>query len=192
MKSITRQRLAFILTGALVMLAVVVVGVFLATGGFGPPAAPSPTPTRAAGSGTEVLPPTATPTTAHLGTDPTPLVTAPLPKSASAKGTLVAGFPTGVISIPPGMSVANSAIATEGVHMQVTLVGTSAASVGDVQSYFQSVFTELGLTASAAPSAPGTTATSYTRGSDSITVTTTADSGRTGVSVFAAFTAGKS
>ena len=191
MKLVTRQRLPFILTGVLVVLAIVAVSVFLGTGGFGPTSAPSPTPTRAAGSGTEVLPPTATPTTAHLGTESTPLVTEPLPKSASATGKLVTGFPTDVISLPAGMKIESSSIATQGVHMQVTVVGTSAASVGDVQSYFQAVFTKLGLTAVVTPAAPGTTATSYSRSSDSITVTTSADSGGTHVSVFAVFTAGK-
>lgn len=188
MKIVTRQRLPFLITGALVVLAIGAILTFL----LAPTATPSaaPTPTRAAGSGSEVLPPTATPTTPHLGTSPTSLVSAPLPKTASAKGKLVTGFPTEVISIPTGTKVVSSAIATQGDHMQVTLVGTTAASVGDVQTYFQGIFTTLGLTAEVTPSAPGTAATTYSRGSDRITVTTTASDDGTRLSVFGLFTAG--
>jgi hypothetical protein len=191
MNDVIRRRLPFILTGALVLLAVVVVSVFLATGGLTPTAAPSPTPTRAAGSGSEVLPPTATPTTPHLGVDPTPLVTAPLPKTASATGKLVTGFPSGVISIPADTKVTSSAISTQGNRMQATLVGTSAAPVGDVLSYFEAACTKLGLTSTVTPSAPGTQATSCARGNDRITVTTEAQPGGTRFTIFALFTAGE-
>ena len=188
MKAVTRQRLPFIITGALVVLAIGAIILFLLAPSSTPSAAP--TPSRAAGSGSEVLPPTATPTTPHLGTDPTSLVTAPLPKTASAKGKLVAGFPTTVISVPTGTKIVSSAIATQGDHMQVTLVGTTAASGGDVQSYFQGIFSALGLTGAVTPSAPGTAATTFSRGADRITVTTSANSGGTRLTVFGLFTAG--
>lgn len=189
MKAVTRQRLPFILTGGLLVLAVAAVILFLTVGSPAP--TPSPTPTRAAGSGTEVLPPTATPTTPHLGVDPTPLFTEPLPKTASATGKLVAGFPTKVISVPSGTKIVSSSISTQGDRMQLSLVGTSPASVGDVQSYFQGTFSTLGLTAAVTPSAPGTVATTYSRGSDRITVTTAAGSDGTQLTVFGLFTAGK-
>lgn len=190
MTLITRQRLPFILTAALVVLAIVAVAAFLATGSSAPTTAP--TPTRTAEGGSEFLPSTATPTPTRLGIETKPLITEPLPTSASALGTLVAGFPTDVISVPPGATVVSSAIATEGVRMQATVVATSTASDGDVQSYYQGIFTSLGLTAAAAPSAPGTTATTYSRGTDSIIVATSAESGGTRLSIFALFTAGKS
>ncbi len=188
MKQLTRQRLPVILTGTLVVIAIVVVAVFIATGTSAPTTAPNPTST--VGSGSEILPPTATPTTPRLGIEITPLVTEPLPASASAVGTLVAGFPT-VISLPPGSTVVSSAVATEGVRMQATVVATSTESDADVQSYFQGIFTPLGLTATETPSAPGASATTYSRGADSIIVTTTTESGGTRLSVFALFTAGK-
>lgn len=191
MNDVIRRRLPFIVTGALVLLAIVVVGVFLATGGLTPTAVPSPLSTRAPGSDSEVLPPTATPTTPHLGVDPTPLVTAPLAKTASATGKLVTGFPSGVISIPADTKVTSSAISTQRNRMQATLVGTSAASVGDVQSYFEAAFTKLGLTSTVTPSAPGTQANTFARGNDRIIVTTEAHSGGTRFTIFALFTAGR-
>ncbi len=190
MKVLTRQRLPFVLTGLLVLLAIAAVIVFLATGGATP--ASAPTPTRAAGSGTEVLPPTATPTIAHLGTEQDPLVTAPLPKTASAKGKLVTGFPTQVIAIPAGLTIENSSVASEGEHLQVTLVGTSAGTQGDVQAFYQTALSALGMTGAAASSAAGSTATTYSRGTDNITVTTTADSTGTQLSILGVFTAGTS
>lgn len=190
MKLLTRQRLPFVLTGLLVLLAVAAVTVFLATGGPSPTA--SPTPTRAAGSGTEVLPPTATATTPHLGTTLEPLVKGPLPKSASATGELVAGFPSEVIPIPTGLKISSSSVATQGEHLQVTLVGTSPASEAAVQSFYQAAFTKLGMTGAVAPVGAADSATTFTRGSDSITVTTTAKASGTELSIFGAFTAGKS
>lgn len=190
MKLLTRRRLPVVLTGVLVLLAVAAVAVFLATGSPGSTA--SPTPTRAAGSGTEVLPPTATATTPHLGTTLEPLVTAPLPKSASAKGKLVTGFPSEIIPIPTGLKIATSSVATQGEHLQATVVGTSTGSEADVQSFYQAAFTKLGMTAAVSPAGAGDSATSYTRGSDSITVTTTATTSGTGLSIFGVFTAGKS
>lgn len=189
-ESTTPRRLPFIVTGAAVLLAVIAVSAFLATGGFAPTAAPSATPTFAAGSGAEVLPPTATPTVKALGVAPTALVSAPLPKTASAKAKLVSGFPSSVIPIPTGTKIVSSAISTQGDRMQVTLVGTSTATPGDVQAYFQTALTELGLTASVTPSAEGTVATTYSRGEDRIVVSTTADAAGTQLSVFALFTAG--
>jgi hypothetical protein len=185
---ITGRRSPFIITGLLVLLAAAAVVVFLTTGAPAPTAAP--TPTRAAGAGSEVLPPTATPTTPHLGVDPTPLLTGPLPKSAEATGKLVAGFPTTIVAIPPDSTVLNSAIATQGQHMQATVVGTSAASEGDVQAYFQGAFTQLDLTGAVTPSATGTVANTYSRGTDRITVTTSTASGKTRFSIFALFVAG--
>ena len=190
MTLLTRQRLPLLLTGVLVLLAIAAVAVFLATGSSTPSAAP--TPTRAAGSGTEVLPPTATPTTPHLGTTLEPLVTAPLPKTASAKGKLVAGFPSEVIPIPSGLTISSSSVATQGDHLQATVVGTSTASEADVQSFYQAAFAKLGMTAAVAPAGASDTATTFSRGSDSITVTTTAQTSGTALSIFGVFTAGKS
>jgi hypothetical protein len=198
MKHITRQRLPFILTGVLVLLAVAAIGVFLAMDNTAQTTEPIPTPTALGGS--EIPQPTATPTTPQLGiesppqsgTETSPLISGPLPKSASADGKLVAGFPTSIISLPPGAEVASSAIATEGNRMQATVVASSAASENKVHSYFTGIFTDLGLTSTETQAAPGTKATTWSNGTDSIVVATKVDGDVTRFSVFALFTAGSS
>ncbi|GAA1222236.1 hypothetical protein [Rhodoglobus aureus] len=190
MKRVRWQRLPYILTGVLVLLAVAAIGIFLALDNTAQTTAPTPTPTGLGGS---VIPqPTATPTAPQLGIETTPLITGPLPESATAVGELVAGFPTSIISLPTGAEVVSSAIATEGDRMQATVVATSTASQDEVHRYFERVLTPLGLRGAETPAAPGTTATTWSSGTDSIVVATTADEDVTRFSVFALFTAGKS
>jgi hypothetical protein len=190
MKQITRQRLPYILTGVLVLLAVAAIGVFLAMDNTAQTTEPTTTPTALGGS--EVPQSAPTPTTPQLGVETSPLISGPLPESASADGELVAGFPTSIISLPPGAKVESSAIATEGDHMQVTIVASSASSEDKVLSYFDGVFTDLGLRGAETQSASGTRTTTWSSGSDSIVVATTADGDVTRFSVFALFTAGTS
>lgn len=196
MNQIMRQRLPFILTGVLVALAVAAIGIFFATANTAQTTEPTSAPT--ARGGIEIPQPTATPTSPQLGianppqadTETSPLITLPLPESASAEGRLVAGFPTAVLSLPPEATVVNSAIATEGDRMQATVVASTSASEETVQRYFDEVFTDLGLTGADTKSAPGSTATTWSNGTDSIAVATTADGDVTRFSIFALFTAG--
>ncbi|WP_010205795.1 hypothetical protein [Salinibacterium sp. PAMC 21357] len=190
MKQITRQRLPFILTGVLVLLAVAAIAIFLATDNSAQIAEPAPTTTRVVGS--EIPPPTATPTTPQLGIETSPLISGPLPESASANGKLVTGFPTSIISLPPGTEVTSSAITTEGDRMQVTVVASSSRSEDEVQSYFQDVFSALELQGAETPAAPDTRATTWSSGADSIVVATQTDGAITRFTIFALFTAGPS
>ena len=202
MKQLTRQRLPFILTGVLVLLAVAAIGIFLVMGNTAQTTelTPTPTPTPTAVGGSEIPQPTATPTTPQLGienpppvdTTIAPLVSRPLPKSASAEGKLVAGFPTSVISLPPKTKVVSSSIATEGDRMQATVVASTAATENTVHRYFDGIFTALGLQGSETSAAPGTRATTWSNGIDSIVVATSVDGEVTRFSVFALFTAGPS
>ncbi|MGV8911601.1 MAG: hypothetical protein ACOH14_03215 [Rhodoglobus sp.] len=198
MKQITRQRLPFILTGVLVLLAVAAIVVFLATDNSTQITEPTPTATPTPLSGSEIPQPTAAPTTPQLGienppqsgTESSPLINRPLPKSATAEGKLVAGFPTSVISLPTGAKVVSSAIATEGDRMQATVVASSDGSEDKIHSYFEGIFTPLGLRGTETPSAPGTTATTWSSGTDSIIVATQVDGTVTRFTIFALFTAG--
>lgn len=78
-----------------------------------------------------------------------PLVTPPLPPSASAEGSLVEGFPRDIMGPTADSDVVSSSIATEGDTMQVTLVARTDQSEEDVRSHFRSVWTSLGLVESA-------------------------------------------
>ncbi|QYH36948.1 hypothetical protein [Salinibacterium sp. M195] len=190
MKPTMRLRLPFILTGVLVLLAVAAIGVFLALDNT--VQTTEPTPASTAFGGSEIPQPTETPTTKQLGIETSPLITAPLPDSARADGELVAGFPTSVISLPPSSEVVSSAITIEGDRMQATVVATTDTSEDMVQSYFADAFTALGLQGSDTPAASGTTATTWSNGTDSIIVATTAEGEVTRFSIFALFTAGTS
>jgi hypothetical protein len=200
MKQITRQRLPLILTGVLVLLAVAAIGVFLAVDNTTQTTEPAPTASPTALGGSEIPQPTAIPTIPQLGienppqsgAESSPLINSPLPKSASAEGKLVAGFPTSVISLPPGAKVVSSAIATEGDRMQATVVASSAASENTVHGYFDGIFTALGLRGTETSAAPGTRATTWSNGTDNIVVATNVDDEMTRFSIFALFTAGPS
>ncbi len=192
MKRATRQRLPLILTSVVVAIAVAAIAVSFAVENVVQTTTPTPTPTLTAAGGSEIPESTGTPTPPQLGIETTPLISGPLPESASATGELVAGFPTSVISLPPGAEVISSAIATEGERMQVTVVATSAAPEEEVQSYFEGVFSDLGMTGAETPAASGSKAVTWSRGTDSIVVATTPDAGETRLSVFALFTAGTS
>jgi hypothetical protein len=101
---------------------------------------------------------------------PQPLVDTPLPPSASARGSIVKGFPA-VIPQAPKSAVTFSSIATQDKRMQVGLDATTTISAADVLAYYRTVFEPLGLVAAAAPAAGGSTALAFARGDNGITVT---------------------
>lgn len=74
-----------------------------------------------------------------------PLVTPPLPPSASAEGSLVDGYPRDIMGPAADSDVISSSIATEGDTMQVTLVARTDQPEDQVRSHFLSVWTSLGL-----------------------------------------------
>ena len=111
-----------------------------------PGADPNATPT----TGSEVLPPSSQSPDAGLPPlEPsTPLVTEPLPPSASLQGGLVAGFPTSVIGPMPGAEVVESSVASEGTTMQATLIARTDASPEEVAAHYQASWKALGLSGS--------------------------------------------
>ena len=122
---------------------------------------------------------------------PEPLVSEPLPASASARGSIVAGFPA-VISKAPKSTVAFSSVATQGTRMQVGLDATSGISAADVLSFYRTAFTRLGLVAKSAPAVDGSSALVFVRGANGITVTVSDAPGapRSHYTVTAVFRAG--
>ncbi|QAY59983.1 hypothetical protein ET475_08230 [Microbacterium protaetiae] len=103
---------------------------------------PQATPT----TGSEVLPPTATPITRLPSITPQPpLVSAPLPKTASKNNGLVSGYPEKVMGPATKSTVLSSSIATEKTTMQVSLVATTTASQASVQKHYEELWGSLGL-----------------------------------------------
>jgi hypothetical protein len=104
-----------------------------------------------------------------------PLISAPLPKAATARGTVVAGFPRTVISLPPRSTVIFSSVSSEGSRLQAGLEATSSLAPKEVIAYYRKAFSALGLVANTAPAVAGSTAWAFVRDASTITVTTAPD-----------------
>lgn len=178
------MKLTLWIVGGIVAAGIVVALVLLLAPPGGPESgSPSTTPTVGPDpdatpvDGSEVQPPDPT-ATAGAGLPPRqpdePLVTAPLPESASADGELVDGFPADIMGPTDDSDVLSSSIATEGDTMQVTLVARTDASEEDVTQHFRALWTDLGLS-DAGPS--GSAALSYGDSLSSLTLAFTPASG---------------
>lgn len=160
-------------------------------------ATPAPAPTDkadppAAGKRftTEVIPadPAAVPALPPSTPIPYP-VSAPLPKSASATGGIVDGFPTAVIPQLPGSKVATSSVASESPNLQVSLTGTTSGSVTDVLDFYRQALAKFGMYDAAAPALDGATAVTYSREGNAVTVTATPGKSGTSYALYGTFTA---
>jgi hypothetical protein len=129
-----------------------------------------------------------------IGLPPSPplpgLVTAPLPPTATATGTLVAGFPASVIPLNPGTTVQSSSVASAEDRLQATLAATTSSTSDAVLEFYRVAFAAQSLVDSVAPAAGESVALLFSRGADTILLTVTpTDSGGSTYSVFGAFTA---
>lgn len=160
-------------------------------------ATPAPAPTAkaeppAAGKRftTEVIP--ADPAAAPALPPSTPLpypVAAPLPKTASATGGLVDGFPTAVLPQLPGSKVATSSVAADSPNLQVSLTGTTSGSVTDVVDFYRQALAKFGMYDAAAPALGGATAVTYSRDGNAVTLTATPGKSGTSYALYGTFTA---
>lgn len=110
---------------------------------------PGPSPGAAPVEGSEVLAPTdSTPPLHRLPAlpQPTPMVHAPLPVNASARGEVVTGFPTAVAGPRAGDDVLDSSLTSDGDTMQAALTARTDATPEDVAAHFRSAWGALGLT----------------------------------------------
>ena len=131
----------------------------------------------------EVLPPvTATPTGLPEPSAPAPLITGPLPKSATAKGSLVEGWPSSVVTMPAGTTVGSTSISTSGTVLQLTADGIVGTSQGDVLGAFRQSLVSQGFWSEDAPAPDGAVAARFVRGTDTVTVSVSVTG--TGVSRF--------
>lgn len=125
--------------------------------------APGPLPGAIPTEGSEVRPPTATPMSGLPPVEAaTPLISDPLPKSASREGGIVDGFPA-VAGPLDGSKVGSSSIAVQDTVMQVSLSAVSTASQDDIREHYRTLWNTAGLREQ--PTADGTTTFAGTYGS---------------------------
>lgn len=139
---------------------------------------------------TEVIPadPAAAPALPPSTPVPYP-VSAPLPKTASATGGIVEGFPTAVIPLLPGSKVKTSSIASDSPQLQVSLTGTTTGSVTDVVAFYRQALATFGMYDAAAPALDGATSVTYSRDGNAVTLTATPAGTGTSFALFGTFTA---
>lgn len=108
---------------------------------------------------------------------PAPLITAPLPKAAAARGAIVQGFPTAVIPLVPGSSVTYSSVSPDRTRLGAGLDATSNLPPEEVLGYYRTALAPLGLVATSAPAVAGSLAVAFVRGTSTVTVTASAAAG---------------
>lgn len=137
---------------------------------------------------TEVLPEQPENVTLPPSKPRTTLVSLPLPPTASATGTVVAGFPTDVMPGIPESLIDNTSVATEGDRMQAALEARTSLETTDVLAFYRQHFAPLGLLESPTTTAKRSSTLSFARGDDSITLAVTAVAGGSTYVLFGAFT----
>lgn len=131
----------------------------------------------------EVLPPvTSTPTGLPEPSAPAPLITGPLPKPGTAKGSLVEGWPSSVVAMPTGTTVGSTSISTSGNVLQLTADGIVGTPQEDVLAAFRQSLVPQGFWSEDAPAPDGAVAARFVRGTDTVTVSVSVTG--TGVSRF--------
>lgn len=121
-----------------------------------------------------------------------PLVRAPLPGAASARGRIVAGYP---VALRPTRStrVESSSVSPSGDRLQVALVGSTRLSVEQVLVAYRTRLADRGLVERETPATnAGSYAAAFQRGDSVVTVTVTPQDGRTTYSVQGTLDAGRS
>jgi hypothetical protein len=114
-----------------------------------------------------------------------PVLTGPAPETATAVGEVVDGFPA-AIPIPVGSAVLTSDVAVENQRVRVSVTATTDSSGAEVLGEYDSAFAAEGFLPAEAPAVGGSTARTYSRGSESVTVTVTpVETGGSGYSVLA-------
>lgn len=105
-----------------------------------------------------------------------PLLTGPAPETASATGSLVAGFPS-ALPVAKSSTISNSSVASSGTVVQVSLVANTSAASSDLIDYYQAVFAKVGIPGTSVPAVGGSTALSFAHGGDTVTLTVTSTKG---------------
>jgi hypothetical protein len=143
-----------------------------ATGTGTSAAAPSTSP----GTGAPGAPATTGPGSSGAGTDGAP---APSGQDSAAL-TLVPGFPTALVPLPPGARVTSSAVQPSGALTQVSLTGTTSAEPKEIVAFYRDKLTSAKFTVAPEAVLPaGVTSMAFSRGKDEILVLAVASDGGT-------------
>ena len=155
-----------------------------------PPSSAVPSPTKSA-EPREADPVAPDPVAATLPTSKplADLVTLPLPDTSSAVGSIVAGFPTRVLPQAPHSTVATTSVAAEGSHLQAALTAQTTLTVAEVMDFYRTALAKLSLFDTPAPALDGSTALTFTRGNNTVTISATTIDGGCRYVVFGAFSA---
>jgi hypothetical protein len=116
-------------------------------------------------------------------------VSAPLPKTASASGKLVAGYPSAALPTVPGTDIRDSSVASQAGHLQVTLTGTTAQQVTDIVAFYRSALAKYGMYDAPGAAVAGSTSIVFSRDGNSVTVTAKPAKGGATYVVYGTFTA---
>ena len=103
------------------------------------------------------------------------LFSEPMPKSASAVGKLVVGFPA-VIPVAQGSKIADSSVSSSANMLQATLTAKTSLLPKAVIDFYQSEFAKVSLPGAPLPAVGGSTAFDFARDGNSITLTVTPSS----------------
>lgn len=156
----------------------------------GPPPAYVPPPNKTVEPReADPVPPDAGPGTLPDSKPLAALVTLPLPDTSSAVGSVVAGFPTRIIPEAPNSSVGTSSVAAEGSRLQAALTAETTLTVVEVMDFYRTALAKVGLYDTPAPALDGSTALTFTRGNNTVTISATTIDGGCRYVVFGAFSA---
>ena len=144
-----------------------------APGGAAKPSAGSVKPPPPAPASQEALPQVSASSHAlPVPKPPAPLIRGPLPATASAQGKIVAGFPRDVLSFPRGTVVGSTAVSASDGALQVAADAIVALNQDSVVGHFQQILGARKFWSEPVPAAQGQRAVRFSRGKDSLTLTT--------------------
>lgn len=124
-------------------------------------------------AGREVLPPASpSPSGLPMPPPPAPLISLPLPATASAQGKIVDGFPADVIPFPDGTVVVSTGVSSADGSLQIAADAIAPSSQDSVVGHFQQILGPLKFWSEPVPAAEGQQSMRFSRGNDSVTLTT--------------------
>jgi hypothetical protein len=139
-------------------------------------AAPAPSAPKVAlppRTTSEVPNPQAKPTPDVLPLKPVKRLLTALPSAASARGSLVKGFPAAV-PLAPSSKVVSSSVSVNEKTVQAALDAETSTKPAQVVAYYEKLFAKAGLPGTENAAGPDSRSLSFVRGTDSVTLTVTA------------------
>lgn len=101
------------------------------------------------------------------------LIALPLPPAASADRAVVAGYPSDVVAPLPGSVVASSSVEPAGEALRSGLTATVDLSADQITEQYRSSLIELGFTSAPVEAPAGGSATVFTAGEDTVSLSVT-------------------